>query len=123
MMKFVILAIAFLLVSTVSQAKTLSSPVSAYHQVTPWQKATVTRSVLARVKSRAEIHALKAANLLSIDDDDDDDYDDIDMQVAYARPRLTKPEKNLDLEISDHAKIRLMVARARALQVYNKKYT
>ena len=57
-----------------------------------------------------------------VDDDDDDDGDDsIDVQVAYSRPRFNTPKDIDDVELSDYVKIRLAVARAKAMQKYYEK--
>lgn len=50
-------------------------------------------------------------------------YEDYDLQVSYRRPEVVK-ERKFDTEddISDHAKIRLMIARMKALEAYRKAY-
>jgi hypothetical protein len=108
----------FLLI--LSQEKTNASTISEFRPHSVLRKVTVTRNALVRAMPRAQRIALKAANLLQADDDSDDDYDDIDLQVGYVRPRLTKPAFGID-DISDHAKIRLALAREKALRTYMSK--
>ena len=84
---------------------------------------TVTRNVLVRAMPFAQRHALKVTNPLLCDDDDDDDSDEIDMQVAYTRPRLHKSKINVDTDHSEYVKIRLMIARMRAMEVHKKTWT
>jgi hypothetical protein len=82
----------------------------------------VTKSALAHAMPRAQKHALKAVNPFSFDDNDDDGDDDIDVQIGYARPRLTKPEPDFDADISNYAKIRLALAREKAMRIYREKW-
>jgi hypothetical protein len=58
---------------------------------------------------------------LEIDDGDDDSYDEIDLQVAYPRPRIVEDDKATDdddAELSDYVTVRLAVARAKAMAKY-----
>lgn len=62
-------------------------------------------------------------------EEEGDAADDLDMHVAYARPQPVK-QKQVDAdgedgehgEVSDHAKVRLMVARMRALEAHQKRF-
>lgn len=119
---FAQLAIAVIFLLTLSPGKTNAATISEFRLHSVSKKATVTKNVLVRAMPRAQRIALKAANILEADDDGDDDYDDIDMQVAYNRPRLIKSQHDNDIDISDYAKIRLALAREKALQAYNKKF-
>lgn len=114
----VLLAI-FLL--TLSQARTNAIGISEYHQHSVSKAVTVTKSGLVRVMSRAQRRILAIIDPESANDDDSDGGDDlVDIHVAYTRPRLAKPEH--DIELSDYVKIRLMLARHRALLVHKNRY-
>ena len=55
---------------------------------------------------------------LSVNDDGTDYYDEIpEFQVGYRRPELV--DQSVDLELSDEIKIRLLLARKRALEAYH----
>ena len=58
-----------------------------------------------------------------LEDNEYDSYEDQDFQVSYRRPEVVK-ERKFDSEddISDHAKIRLVIARMKALEAYRKAY-
>jgi hypothetical protein len=57
---------------------------------------------------------------LEIDDGEDDSYDEIDLQVAYPRPRIVEDNtaEDDDAELSDYVTVRLAVARAKAMAKY-----
>jgi hypothetical protein len=60
---------------------------------------------------------------LSVEDDDSDYYDELpDLQVGYRRPELVDQTANLYDDISDEIKIRLLLARRRALEAYTNKW-
>jgi hypothetical protein len=52
-------------------------------------------------------------------DDVDVGYDELSIHRGYSRPRLVEDD---DTELSDEIKIRLMVARMKALEVYRTKW-
>lgn len=57
--------------------------------------------------------------LLSVTDDDPDYYDELpDLYVGYRRPELIDQTADVHDDISDEIKIRLVLARKRALQAY-----
>jgi hypothetical protein len=110
----------FLLI--LSPAKTNAQVISTYQLHSTGKKAT--KSVLAHAMPRAQKHALRVINPFAFDDDSDDDDDGIDIQIGYARPRLSKPvDFDFDAEISDYAKIRLALARMKAMEVFNNRQT
>jgi hypothetical protein len=125
MMKFVVTVLFAILASMPSQAKMTST-----ERVFQHQKQSVL-SIQTRTKS-VLVHALpkthrKFVATNDLTDDENDDLpgpDELDLQVLYRRPRIVDnhnaPE---DVELSDYIKTRLLVARARALQIYNKKYS
>ena len=62
------------------------------------------------------------ARLLA-DDDGDDYYDDLpDVQIGYRRPELIDQTAEIHDDISDEIKIRLLLARKRALEAYDRKW-
>jgi hypothetical protein len=58
-----------------------------------------------------------------LDDDNTDYYDELpDLQVGYRRPELIDQTATVDGDISYEIKIRLALARMRALEAYTKKW-
>jgi hypothetical protein len=84
--------------------------------VTPADRVRVTIK-----KTRTRIHLAKThqpIDRLKINDDDTDYYDEPpDLQVGYRRPELVN--QSADVDVSDEIKIRLLLARKRALQAYH----
>ena len=76
------------------------------------------------VWSRAQKHAFKATNLVIDDEDDDGSDDDTVFQVAFARPKFSKPQniEDDDEELSDYVKMRLLIARMKAMKIYDEKW-
>ena len=79
-------------------------------------RVTITKTrpklFLARTH-RPVVHAL-------LDDRDDDYYDETpEFQVGYRRPELVNQTAQVNNDISDEIKIRLLLARKRALQIYH----
>jgi hypothetical protein len=77
-------------------------------------------------KPRARIHLAKIHQpvaRLFIDEDDTDYYDEApDLQVGYRRPELVNQISVVNDDLSDEIKLRLVLARKRALEVYNKNW-
>jgi hypothetical protein len=75
-------------------------------------------------KPRARIHLARVQQpviSLSVNDDDTDYYDELpDLQVGYRRPELVNQTANVHDDLSDEIKIRLVLARKRALEAYNR---
>jgi len=69
-------------------------------------------------KTKPKLYLVKSQRiLLVLDDDDPDYYDELpDIQVGYRRPELIN--QTAEVELSDEIKIRLLLARKRALQAY-----
>ena len=58
---------------------------------------------------------------LFLDEDDTDYYDELpDLQVAYRRPELVN--QSADVDLPDEIKLRLLLARKRALEAYQQKW-
>jgi hypothetical protein len=73
-------------------------------------------------KSKPKLHLARQQRpvvLLSLDDDDTDYYNELpDLQVGYRRPELVNQTAEVE-DISDEIKIRLVLARKRALEAYH----
>lgn len=61
------------------------------------------------------------SNTFTLDDhDNDNDVDNVDLQIGYRRQEIANQFEDLDQDdLSDHAIIRLAVARARAMERYH----
>ena len=85
---------------------------------------TRTRNVLVHALPKTHRKLIVTNDLTDDGNDDLPGPDELDLQTPYRRPRLvdnhTTPD---DVELSDYIKTRLLVARARALQKYNEKYS
>jgi len=120
--------ILLLLAATASQASLAQldyeeTPPSEYvaRIVTPEGRARVTIK-----KPRPRIHLAKThqpATRLFLNDDDTDYYDEApDLQVGYRRPELVDQTGQVHDDLSDEVKIRLVLARKRALEAYHKNW-
>lgn len=89
------------------------------HSVTPEGRVRVSIK-----KPRARIQVAKTHQpvaRLFLDEDDTDYYDEPpDLQVGYRRPELFN--QSADVDLSDEIKIRLLLARKRALEAYSKNW-
>ena len=101
-------------------------PLSSTHL--EWPVHTVTPEGRVRViitKNKPRIHLAKIYRpvvQLVLEDDDTDYYDELpDVQVGYRRPELI--DQTADVELSDEIKIRLALARMKALEAYNQKWS
>jgi hypothetical protein len=90
-----------------------------------WPAPTVTAAGRVRVtitKTKPKIHLARQHRpviLLRLDDTDTDYYDELpNFQVGYRRPELVDQTAEVN-DISDEIKIRLLLARKRALQAYH----
>ena len=90
-----------------------------------WSARTVTPEGRVRVvitKHKPKLHLAKKSRpvvLLSLTDDETDYYNELpDMQVGYRRPELVNQSADVE-DISDEIKIRLLLARKRALEAYH----
>ena len=87
-----------------------------------WSAHTVTHAGRVRVtitKTKPKLYLAKSQRiLLVLNDDDPDYYDELpDIQVGYRRPELLN--QTADVDLSDEIKIRLLLARKRALEAYH----
>ena len=91
-----------------------------------WPALTVTREGRVRVTiTKPKVKILQTRQhrllvLLKLNDDDTDYYDELpNFQVGYRRPELVDQTAKVDNDISDEIKIRLLLARKRALEAYH----
>ena len=87
-----------------------------------WSAHSVTHAGRVRVtitKTKPKLYLAKSQRiLLVLNDDDPDYYDELpDIQVGYRRPELLN--QTADVDLSDEIKIRLLLARKRALEAYH----
>jgi hypothetical protein len=94
-----------------------------------WPARTVTAEGRVRVvitKQKPKLHLAKKSRpviLLRLNDDESDYYDQPpDLQIGYRRPELVNQTADNHDDISDEIKIRLVLARKRALEAYTKKW-
>jgi hypothetical protein len=87
--------------------------------VTPVDRVRVTIK-----KPRVRIHLAKIHQPIArlfLNEDDTDYYDEApDLQIGYRRPELVNQTANVHDDLSDEIKIRLVLARKRALEAHNR---
>lgn len=90
-----------------------------------WVAQTVTAEGRVRAtitRQKPKLHLAKSqrpAARLFLDNTDDDYYDDTpEFQVGYRRPELVDQTAQIHDDISDEVKIRLILARRRAMEAY-----
>ena len=114
------LLIAWLtLISGISPANT-NSPTASPDGVRPILTSTAIKKEVRPARAKALVNHVKRSYIAnsSIDDNDEDDADILDLHTGYRRPRVVD---NDDEELSDYVKLRLAVARARAMEIYRSK--
>ena len=118
-----------LLLATLSLTAPTSSaqpilPSSNTHLEWPAQTATAegrVRVIITKTKPRILLaKSQRPIGKLFLDDQDDDYYDDLpELQIGYRRPELVKVDVVTDdVDLTDEIKIRLAVARLKALKKY-----
>ena len=112
------------LLSRQSQAEL--APTSDTSSPYEWVARTVTPEGRVRViitKTKPKLHLPKTQRpvvRLVLNDNDDDYYDETpEFQVGYRRPELVNQIAEVHDDISDEIKIRLLLARKRALEAYH----
>jgi len=105
-------------ISGTSLANT-NHPTSSLDGVNPTVTQTATRKEVRPARAKALVNHVKRSYIAdsSIDDNDDDDADILDLHTGYRRPRVV----DNDDELSDYIKLRLAVARSRAMSIYRSK--
>ena len=90
-----------------------------------WSAQSVTHAGRVRVtitKTKTKLYLAKLQRILLVLNDDTDYYDELlDIQVGYRRPELV--DQTADVDLSDEIKIRLLLARKRALQAYHQNWS
>ena len=75
-------------------------------------------------KPRARIHLAKTHQPIArlfLNEDDTDYYDELpDLQIGYRRPELVNQSAEIHDDLSDEVKLRLVLARKKALESYNR---
>jgi hypothetical protein len=121
MMKLAVTALSLFLVLSPSQAKTsATTKVLDSHKHSVSMSQMRTKNVLARVVPRAH-RRLLITNDVSDGDDGPPGTDELDLHAPYRRPELVRESNSVD-DVSDYVAVRLAVARARAAEVYRKKW-
>jgi len=99
------------------------------HNRLGWGAQTATAAGRVRViitKPKVKLHLLKAQRPIArlfLDDTDDDYYDETpDFQIGYRRPELVDQTVAVHDDISDEIKLRLVLARKKALIKYHKNW-
>ena len=92
-----------------------------------WSAQTVTHAGRVRVtitKTKPKLYLAKSQRILLVLNDDDPDYYDeiVEFQVGYRRPELVGQIAEMHDDISDEIKLRLVLARKKALQKYQEKW-
>ena len=110
------------------QSQSQSAQVSDNNR-SEWVAQTATaggrvRVTITKHKTRPQLHKTpRPAVRLFADDRDDDYYDELlEFQVGYRRPELVNQTAEVHHDISDEIKLRLLLARKRALEAYNIKW-
>ena len=103
------------------------TPLATNHYAWSAQTATVGDRVRVTITThKPKVHLAKLHRpviKLSVDDDDNDYYDELpDFQIGYRRPELVDQTARVQDDISDEIKIRLLLARKRALEAYTRKW-
>jgi hypothetical protein len=89
------------------------------HSVTPGGRVRV---IITRQKPRLYLAKSQRISLV-LDDDNPDYYDELpDVQVGYRRPELVDPTAQVDDDLSDEIRLRLAIARIKALQAYDRNW-
>ena len=81
-----------------------------------------TRNVLVHALPKTHRKFVVTNDLTDDENDDLPGPDELDLHVFYRRPTINKSIQ-FDNELSDYVAVRLAVARAKALQKYNEKWS
>jgi hypothetical protein len=122
LLQILILAVLPLGVSQAESGPTWETCRSACvaHSVTPNGRVRVVIT-----KQKPKLYLAKSQRiLLVLNDDNTDYYDELpDIQVGYRRPELVNQTARVHDDISDEIKIRLVLARKRALEAYHRTWS
>ena len=113
--KFTPLTAMILIVNLASGSENIGVPIAVVAQ-----RPTVTPNVQGHVKHKRIVKSkVQRAQPFGMDDNDDDVVQNDDLATGYRRRDLNKIERK-DIELSDYVKIRLMIARMKAMEAYRK---
>ena len=77
-------------------------------------------------KAKPKLHlprTLKPLSNLQLEDDDDDYYNEtLEFQIGYRRPELVNQTGKAHDDLSDEVKLRLVLARKKALEAYDRNW-
>jgi hypothetical protein len=123
MKKLAVLVATVFLALSQSQAKMTSvERTFIFHKRSVLMSQTVTRNVLVHALPKAQRRLIALNELTDDDNDDAPGPEELDLQVSYRRPEVVdvpdrRPHDD-DVELSDYVRVRLAVARARAVQAH-----
>lgn len=82
------------------------------------------RVVVTKPRARIQVARIRQPVVhLVVNEDDTDYYDELpDLQVGYRRPELVNQTAEVHDDISDEVKLRLFIARTKALEAYHAKW-
>jgi hypothetical protein len=119
-------ALTLLTLAVISQQSRPQSAQALDNNRSEWAVQTATVGARVRVtitKHKPKLHLARPQQpliWLSANDDDTDYYDELpDLQVGYRRPEIIDQTAKVYDDISDEIKIRLLLARKRALEAYH----
>ena len=124
MMKFVVLVVLSSIVWTISLAKTYdSTAIPESRSRSDSRIQTPTKNALVRAVPKNKRQVLIPALLDLEDSDDSQGVEVLDLYIGYRRPEVIQDQTFDDDDlVTDYVKIRLAVARARAMAAYRQKY-
>ena len=120
-----------LILATLGLISQQSQSQSAIHWDTnrsEWVAQTATaggrvRVVITRSKPKLHLPKIQRPPRFFLDDNNDDYYDETSVfQVGYRRPELVNQSAEVHDDLSDDIKLRLVLARMKALEKYHKKW-
>ena len=118
-------ALTLLILSSTAQLKQAQASPHLNNTRLEWSAHFATpegrvRVIITKTKTKLRLPKIQRPVVqLSLTDDDTDYYDELpEFQVGYRRPELVDQTADVQ-DISDEIKIRLLLARKRALQAYH----
>ena len=117
-----------MILSSTAQPKPAQASLPLNNTRLEWSVHSATPEGRVRViitKTKAKLHLPKIQRpvlQLVLEDDDTDYYDELpDLQVGYRRPEPIN--QSADVELSDEIKLRLALARIKAMKAYHAKWS
>lgn len=120
MMKLAATVLSLFLVLNPSQAKTSAdAKVLGFHKHSASKNLTRTKSALVRAVPKAQRRLLVAKDLTD-SDNGPPGPGELDLQSPYRRPKVSTTVANLNTELPKYVRIRLALAREKALDKHRK---